>query len=499
MSEKKSFLKLGIIYAIGQILSKIIAFLLLPIYTRELGTIGFGQLSLVDTVFDFISAFTTLSIYSGYIRFHKEYEGINRIELKNTAINFSIIMSLFVFLLVLVIGKFTSPLIFHFKNSYGLLILTISRSILFQFITLFICDYSLRYEAKKVVLINLVKLILECSLIIYFVLDEDGVIGVYKGYVISNFIIVVYLIVKNLGNYKFNINKKMLKEMLTFSGGFLPSQMAATILNLSDRYFLSSAKGVSQTGIYSMGYKFGTLINPLFVEPFKQIFTPYKFEIWKDSDAEKKFNRFFLMYHLIGCFVILAISFNSKILLTLFATAEYLKAYKIIPLILFSYFLYGKSCFYCLGMQLRNKTYLDGPIMISGGVLNIILNLLLIPSWGMYGAAIATLISYVFINFIYLKASLPMYHIRYKKSPIVNIYLVSIALYIVYYLISLQGFSIWIDPLLSIFLLVSYFLLCVLIGVIKRTDLLTFYQSILAKIFKKKTMNSMQRISSGGK
>ncbi|MED2785253.1 oligosaccharide flippase family protein [Bacillus thuringiensis] len=486
MSGKKSFLKLGIIYAIGQILSKIIAFLLLPIYTRELGTVGYGQLALVDTVFDLISAFTTISIYSGYIRFYREYDGIFRNKLKNTAINFSICMSSIVLLFVVLSGKYIAPIIFDFENSYEILVLTVLRSIFFQFITLFVCDYSLRYEAKKVVFINLGKLISELVLIIYFVVvRSEGVIGVYKGYVVGNLLILIYLVLVNIKNYRLNINIKMLKKMLKFSGGLLPSQLSSTILNLSDRYFLSSYQGLSQTGIYSIGYKFGTLIEPLFVAPFKQIFTPYKFEIWKDDDAEKKFNQLFFNYHIIGCFVILAISLNSKLLITLFATKEYIDAYKIIPLILISYFLYGKSSFYCLGMHIKNKTYLDGPIMLSGGFLNIILNILLIPRWGMYGAAVATVISYVMMNFIYLKVSLPMYHIRYKYKEIVKIYVICVSLYIIYYMISIENLSVWIECLIGIVLLMSYIGLAIVFKIIKKSDVLLIYKYLLTKFFRK--------------
>ncbi|MDB1935841.1 oligosaccharide flippase family protein, partial [Clostridium tertium] len=84
MSNSGKFLKVGIIYTIGQLLSKAVSFIMIPIYTRELGTSGFGQLSLVDTAMNFISTFLILSIYSGYIRFYREYEDDKRNRLRNT-------------------------------------------------------------------------------------------------------------------------------------------------------------------------------------------------------------------------------------------------------------------------------------------------------------------------------------------------------------------------------------------------------------------------------
>ena len=83
-----NFLKIGIWYSIGQLLIKGVAFLLIPLYSRYLGTEVYGQLALVDIVYNFIGMFIIFSIYSGYIRFYgedKNYDGFA------TVFNFSLI------------------------------------------------------------------------------------------------------------------------------------------------------------------------------------------------------------------------------------------------------------------------------------------------------------------------------------------------------------------------------------------------------------------------
>ena len=93
MLSDKSFVKIGMVYATGEILSKLLSYMLLPIYTSQLGSAGYGQLALVDTVLEFMSTFATCSIYSGYLRFYREYDSKDRLTLKNTAINFAVIIS----------------------------------------------------------------------------------------------------------------------------------------------------------------------------------------------------------------------------------------------------------------------------------------------------------------------------------------------------------------------------------------------------------------------
>lgn len=483
MAENKSFIKIGIIYMIGQVLSKAISFILLPIYTKQLGTAGYGQLALADTVLDFISTFLILNIYSGYIRFYREYKSEERSKLKNTAINFALILAIFDLLFVIILGKPIARLIFSFDNSYKILLLIIIRSLLSQFFTLLICDYSLRYEAMITVTLNLIMLIMNLFLSIYFVVyRKQGIIGVYNGYIYSTAIVLIYLVLINLKNYKFEIDKKMLKNMLIFGGGLLPCNISGTILTLADRYFLAGYRNYSETGVYSIGYKFGMLIQPLFVDPFKSIFTPYKFQIWKDEDANSKFSNIFKKYHFLGCLVIILIALYSRIIISIFTTQEYIDAYKIIILILFSYFLYGENEFYNLGIQIKNKTYLTGIIMLLGGIINIILNIILIPKFGMYGAAIATLISYLSINIINSIFSAPLYKVKYDfKSTFIN-YLLVIFIYFIYYLLAIINKNLIIEFLYNMVFIFIYIYLCLIFKLVKKDELIKYIKLFKTKI-----------------
>jgi O-antigen/teichoic acid export membrane protein len=230
MPEKKSFIKIGIIYAVGQISSKALSFVLFPLYTKQLGSSGYGQLALADTVLDFISAFVLCGINSGYYRFYREYDDEQRKTLKNTAINFALILATVTILFTIMFGKKLSSIIFIFNNSYEILILIVIRSIIVQFIALFMCDYTLNYRALISVSINIVILVLNIGFSLFFILyKNEGIIGVYKSYIYSNVIVLVYLLISNPKSYKPVINKEMLKKMFKFSGGYIPASLASTI------------------------------------------------------------------------------------------------------------------------------------------------------------------------------------------------------------------------------------------------------------------------------
>lgn len=487
MPNGKSFIKLGIVYAIGQVLSKTVSFVLLPIYTRQLGAGGYGKLALVDTVLDFTGAFVIFGIYSGYYRFYREYDDGQRRRLKNTAINFALILGVLNILLIILVGEPISKIVFNFEGSYKILILAVVRSAIVQFVTLLLCDYTLNYRAVVSVLINLSNLVLNLFFSIYFVIYRgEGISGIYKGYIYGYGILLLYLVIINLNSYRLEIDRNMLRNMLKFSTGLIPANLASTVLTLSDRYFLSGYRNYEETGIYSIGYKIGMLIEPLFISPFNSVFTPYKFEIWKETDAQEKLNDMFEKYHFIGLFMVLAISFYSKIILLIATTRAFFDAYKIIPLILFSYFLYGKSNFYKLGIEIKNKTYIDSNIMIFGGLINIILNIILVPLWGMYGASIATCLSYLIMNFIYIKIALPMYHIKYGFRNVLLLYIICAVLYSLYYCYSVVNMPLIVEFAVNAFLLIIYIFLCSIFNIIDINKLMEYKNILFGKSFLKK-------------
>lgn len=483
MSQSKSLAKLGVIYAIGQVLSKALSFILLPIYTRQLGTVGYGQLAIADTVLDFIGAFVICGVYSGYYRFYREYDENQRRKLKNTAINFALTLAVFDIILVLIIGRPIAKLIFGFNNEYKILVLVVLRGVIVQISTLLMCDYTLNYKAVITVTTNLVNLVMNmCFSIFLVVYLKQGIVGVYKGYIYSNLIILIYLVIINIKAYRLEFDKGMLKNMLTFSAGYIPASLASTVLTLSDRYFLAGYRGYSETGIYSIGYKFGTLIEPIFITPFKAAFTPYKFQVWKDDDAQCKLNNMFIKYHFIGCFIILIISFYCKSVIFIFTTNAYSDVYKLVPLILLSYFLYEQNSFYSLGIEIQNKTYLESFILISGGIINIILNILFIPKCGMYGAAVATIVSYIIINIMYILYAMPMYYIRYNFKDSIKFYPIITILYLSYYFISIKSINLFLESVISFILLGIYIYLCIALKLVEKEDILLYFNKIKQKI-----------------
>lgn len=453
-----SFFKTGIWYSIGQLLIKGVEFLLIPLYSIYLGTEIYGQLALVDIVYNFIGMFIIFSIYSGYIRFYNEdknYDGFA------TVFNFSLMNIFIQGIIIFIFGKYFSYILLKMENNYIILILIFIRGSLEQITSLLETDYSMKYKVKKLILLKFIITIITILAIIYFVvIKKETIVGIYLGHIIGNLLILFYIIYDNKEKIKLIFDYEFLKKCFKFSSGLLLGSISYLILAAIDRYFLKEYRSFSDVGIYSMGYKFASLIEIFFITSFKKVFTPFKFQEYQNKDFEYKINKFFDYYNILGIIIFLIISVNIKLVLSIFSTKEFIGAYLITPIITFSYLLYGQIEFYSLGINLKNKTYITSFILSFGSVVNILLNILWIKKYGMYGAAFSTVFSYLIMMSLYIYISQKLYYIAYNFIKMFKIICFGSLTYLLYFIVSIKNVNIVLETFIgNLLVLILIFLI----------------------------------------
>ena len=93
-------------------------------------------------------------------------------------------------------------------------------------------------------------------------------------------------------------------------------------------------------------------------------------------------------------------------------------------------------------MYLKNKTYIDSFIIMVGGVTNIILNIFWIKKYGMYGAAVSTIVSYIVMSILYIFISQRLYYVKFNFLKMLKIIFLGIISYFIYFIISIQNINI---------------------------------------------------------
>ena len=209
--------------------------------------------------------------------------------------------------------------------------------------------------------------------------------------------------------------------MLAYGIPFIPAGIFAFILNWSDRYFLRIYSDLETIGLYSLGYRMGMIIVMLIANPFTLVWNAYLFEIEKQSTAKQVYARVATYFVLALCSVGLVISIFARELIVIIAQPSYLNAYTVIPLIVLSMIFMCSDNVFQVGLLIRGKS---GYIALSrglAGMVNLGLNFVLIPGYGMLGAALSTAISFFIYAVAIFYFAQRIYYIDFEFSRLLKV------------------------------------------------------------------------------
>ncbi len=399
----------GSVYFLGNMMRHAISFVMLPIYTRVLTPADYGTIELLSMVIDFAGIIFGLRIGEAIFRFYLEYEEKQQ---KNEVISTALIMTFALngigLLVIIGMSGIISNALFGGISQSRLLIL-FSLSLLFQpLIEIPMTFIRARQKPWLFVSLSSVKLVLQLSLNIYLVvirrLGVEGVIlsAVFTGGVMS-MILATYCLRQT--GLKFSLTQA--KILTSFSYPMILASIVSFYITFGDRYFLKLYGTLADVGIYALGYKFGFLLSFIGTGPFFSVWDSEKYNVLKNPDAKANFQRVFIYYTVFVSMIVVMISIFSKNVLMVMANPEFWSAYKIVPIILIAYFFQGLMAFCNLGILINNKTLIITKSTLLSAVIITIFYILLIPRFGAYGAAWATVISFA-VRFMYI-------HLKSKK------------------------------------------------------------------------------------
>ncbi|KKQ78931.1 MAG: hypothetical protein UT02_C0052G0005 [Parcubacteria group bacterium GW2011_GWC2_38_7] len=455
----RHFKQLGkdsVIYLGGTFLAKLISIFVILIYTRVLPTQLYGTLDIVLISTIALTTLVDLGLSTALSMFY--FQTIDKNERK-IVISTAFIFSAFVSICMCLIAISASPqiaTIFLKNRGYaGYLIIAFATLPFSQIITLGANLFRLNFKPVSYLTIILGNAILGATVSIYLVIvSKMGLSGIFYGSLVSAIIfslITIYLNRDTLG-WKFSLQK--IKQLLQIGLPLAPAGLLIWIMDSSGRYFLVHFKTLEEIAWYSIGLKFAGLLSIIAVA-FKLANTPFQFSVAENFKAKKIYSKTLTYYLLIGAFLVATLSIFGRELLQIATPSQYLEAYKIIPLLAFSFIIYGLYQIIGIGLILTKKTKFFTYSIAIGAITSLLFNRLLVPSFGNIGSATATVLSYLTgLAFIYFWSQ-RFYHINFAIKKILTVYSLLVVLIIIGLLI--QG------PLLIVNILLKLLLICILI------------------------------------
>ena len=444
-SEFRDMFKHFSIYGLGEVINKAIGFLLIPVYARYLAPQDYGVLQLLALFAAVLSIILSLRIVSGLFRSYFEYEQGDekgKRRLVTTAFIFTSIVGLILIVSLSFWSKEISKITLGQERYHNFIKIILLYSFFQVLYSLALAILRASLQSSKYVFFSILFLVMQLLFIVYFVIFlHQGVLGVIIGQLIATILVTSIIFYTIRRNFAFALSFGELRAMLSFSLPLIPAALFHLILTLSDRFFLRYYWSLSEVGVYSLGYKFGMLAAMLLVTPFGLIW-PIKVLSVKDrEDARAFYSKILTYFTLIGLLLSLFISVGVRDVLKIVADSSYWNAYRIVALICVSYLLLGVFRIFNVGITLRRKTKYIPFIVGTGALTNIFLNFLLIPKYGMIGAAIATLISYFVLVIFQYFVTRNLYRIDYEWGRIMK--LVGCALIIYFVATNVAIASVW--------------------------------------------------------
>jgi len=417
----------SLIFAAGNLGVKLVSIFLLPLYTFYLTPDEFGMVDLITITVSLVIPICTLSIINSILRFvmDKKYD-------KQSVLINSLFVSIIGFTIIVLAYPIVS-LILPFKEY----ILYFYLFLFVQFINTLFAQFIRANGLIKLFAINgiLTAFLLLLGNMIFLIGFQMSILGYFLSFILAYLISSIFIVI--YGNIYKDINiKKMnlplLKEMLIFSLPLIPNTLMWWIMGVSDRYLITYYLGLSATGLYAVAVKIPSILN---------IVNTIFFQAWQmsaieEADSKEKSLFYTKVFNIFSVLMLTATSFIILILkpiMSVLVADSFFESWKYVPFLLLGVVFSSFSGFLGTNYIAAKKTSGVLKTSLVGGVINILLNVLLIPIIGINGAAIATMISFFLVWILRIRDTKVFVDIQINKLKLIlTLIIIYIQIFVLY-------------------------------------------------------------------
>ena len=374
-----------LIYALGSLGTKIISFLIVPLYTYYIATEDMGDFDLILTTVSLLAPLITLRISDAAYRWM-----LHKIESNEKCISNTY--------LVMIVTSIIVPIIICLFNlvvpipyvGYFILIIIVSRW----------------YDTLQFLLrgLNNQKLFAVSGIIhtlIYVTMNLVQIVGLHQGIeallqsnVISSVTVIIMLLIFEPRLRVYGILKRrdvdLIKQMIKYSAPLIPSGLCWWVMGASDRYVIRIVLGRSATGIYAVANKFPTIVSTLFTF-FNYSWTDIAISSLSEGKETSEYSsKLFEKLYIISFSFILCLIPATKLVSTWILSEAYRTGAIYIGFLYLGSLFHGFTTFISAGMLQRNETKLIARSSTIGAVVNLAFDIFTMHVIGLHAASIST-------------------------------------------------------------------------------------------------------------
>jgi O-antigen/teichoic acid export membrane protein len=420
------------IYGMGDVATSFVSLLLLPIYTRFLSPADYGVIAMLLTVEAVAKVVFRWGVDTAFMRLYYDCADQRaRQRLASTIFLFLLAVNGGLLLLIIPSADWLSVHLFGSTHQALLIVLVIANMFVANFY--FIPFQVLRIGEKSGQFVALVFLRSAGTLVMRLVLviiARKGVLGIVLAdvFVTTVFTAVVSRWFVPLLRPVFS--REIIKDALDFGLPRIPHSIAQQVISVADRYLLNIYGTLRDVGLYSIGASFGLGLK-LFLSAFESAWTPFFLSVMKEPDAEETYRA--VSTYVVGVLILLVAGLCAvaQDVVRLATTRQFHDAASVTPWIALGVMFQGLYLVGSIGLVITKRTT-RYPLAtgIAAGA-SLMANWLLIPRYGVMGAAWANTIAYATLSGVTIGFSQHLYPIHYEWSRLLRIAAAGIASYVV--------------------------------------------------------------------
>lgn len=426
------FFRHSSVYAFGNVLNRLGAFVLLPIYTNYLTVSQYGAIELFYTIAAVVSGLLSIGIAHATLRFYFEYrDEAERHAVVSTNLLASLAISL-AGVLPLAFSSATVGRYFFGDADMGLGILLVLASLMLELSSQISLAYLRAKEHSTLFIsISLGKLVVQVAantvLLVWF---DAGVLGVLTGNlaaVACGWLVLTVFTISRCG-LRFDLAK--LVPVLKYSFPFLLTTIVAMVSANIDRFLINNFLTLHALGLYALALKFSRLITDLIGEPFNLAYGSFRFKIMGQENAAAIQARVVRYLFTAGCVAALGLVYFTGDVLRVMSAPEYWQAADLVPLLALAGVLKIISYPLQSGILYQKHTRHVFHIGVAVAVVGVVCAFVFILWLGVIGACVAVLAATVTEVVLTDRLAQRYFKVDYEYPRLLRLLVVTLAFYL---------------------------------------------------------------------
>lgn len=397
MNKLKLFVENFLVYGVGGIISKIIPLVMVPIITRIIPNPAiYGISDLSNTIISFGSALAVMGTYDAMYRlFFETDEEDYKKKVCSTSLIITTVTSFIVFVFMIMFQGQIAKLFYNDRKLAYLIYICAIATFVGATNSIVSAPTRMRNKRKVFLFTNTISPMVSYAISIPLLLSGHYIIALPLAGAISGLMMEMIFLMLNHSWFSIKaFDWKILKELLSMAVPLLPNLLIYWIFNSCDRVMISKILDTSATGVYSVGAKLGNC-SQLIYTAFAGGWQFFAFSTMKEKNQVENNSKVFEYLAAISMVASIIMISLSYFLFTILFEGEYIQGYIVAPYLFIAPLL--QMLEQVIGNQFLviKKVWPTVFILGSGAVLNILLNMILIPALNIEGAAIATMLGYL--------------------------------------------------------------------------------------------------------